>query len=366
LVCYGKKINFFITDGIRGMKNLHNYAYRISRQSRNQKNRHISPVIWFTGLSGSGKSTLANALETYLFNEGYKTYVLDGDNVRMGLNKDLGFSDNDRKENIRRISEVANLFTDSGTLTITAFISPFKEDRNLAREILGKNFIEIWVKADLETCESRDPKGLYKKARLGEIKNFTGIDSPYEEPENPELTIDTSELSIEDSIDKIISYLNKKINIWPKTNHGGDPTNNTDEKRAIFIGRYQPYHFGHIQLIQQKLNEGIGALIMVRDIEPDEKNPFTTEQTVDMIQKYHAAKGDDVKVIIIPDIESVNYGRGVGYEINEFTPPDNIGFISATKIRESIFTGNDEWKSMVDSSIQYDVVKYLLENEKGK
>ena len=149
--------------------------------------------------------------------------------------------------------------------------------------------------------------------------------------------------------------------MWSKVNHGGQPTNNTDKKYAIFVGRYQPYHSGHIELIQQKLDEGIPALIMVRDIAPDEKNPFTTEQTVSMIEKYHAAKKDDVKVIIIPDIESVNYGRGVGYEINEFTPPDTIGFISATKIRESIKNGDDSWRTMVDESIQEDVIKNLME-----
>ena len=147
--------------------------------------------------------------------------------------------------------------------------------------------------------------------------------------------------------------------MWSKVNHGGEPTNNPDKKRAIFIGRYQPYHSGHIELINQKLNEGVPALIMVRDIEPDEKNPFTTEQTVEMIKKYHQSKGDDVEVMIIPDIESVNFGRGVGYEINEYTPPDNIGFISATKIRQSIKDGDDSWKNMVDESIQEDVIKYL-------
>ena len=150
---------------------------------------------------------------------------------------------------------------------------------------------------------------------------------------------------------------------WEKKNHGGEPTKNKDKKYAIFIGRYQPYHYGHINLIQQKLDEGIPALIMVRDIEPDEKNPFTTEQTVNMIQKYHDSKGDEVKVVIIPDIESVNYGRGVGYEINEYIPTEEVGFISATKIRESINSGDDSWKNMVDKSIQEDVKKYLNENK---
>lgn len=150
---------------------------------------------------------------------------------------------------------------------------------------------------------------------------------------------------------------------WEKKNHGGEPTKNKDKKYAIFIGRYQPYHYGHINLIQQKLDEGIPALIMVRDIEPDEKNPFTTEQTVNMIQKYHDSKGDEVKVVIIPDIESVNYGRGVGYEINEYIPTEEVGFISATKIRESINSGDDSWKNMVDESIQEDVKKYLNENK---
>jgi cytidyltransferase-like protein len=147
--------------------------------------------------------------------------------------------------------------------------------------------------------------------------------------------------------------------MWAKQNHGGQPTSNPDKKYAIFIGRYQPYHYGHIELIQQKLNQGIPALIMVRDIAPDEKNPFTTEETVSMIEKYHSAKGDDVKVMIIPDIESVNYGRGVGYEINEFIPTGDIAFISATKIRDSIKNGDDNWKEMVHESIQQDVINYL-------
>jgi len=150
---------------------------------------------------------------------------------------------------------------------------------------------------------------------------------------------------------------------WDVRNHGGNPTTNESKKYAIFIGRFQPYHQGHISLIMQKINQGISALIMVRDIAPDAKNPFTTEQTVEMIKKYHAAKGHDVRVIIIPDMESVNFGRGVGYEINEFAPPEDIGWISATKIRNSIKEENNDWKMLVDESIQGDVEKYLLASE---
>ena len=149
--------------------------------------------------------------------------------------------------------------------------------------------------------------------------------------------------------------------MWKKINHGGDPTKNIGKKYAIFVGRYQPYHYGHIELIKQKLNQGIPVLIMVRNIEPDERNPFTTEQTVNMIKKYHAVHNHDVKVMIIPDIESVNYGRGVGYEINEYQPPPESGamFISATKIRDSIRNKDNSWKTMVDESLHEDIESYL-------
>lgn len=146
---------------------------------------------------------------------------------------------------------------------------------------------------------------------------------------------------------------------WTFTNYGHPDIKPDNGKRAIFIGRYQPYHIGHVSLIKQKLDNGVPCLIMVRDIPPDDKNPFTTEQTVDMIKKYHESKGDDVVVMIIPDIESVNWGRGVGYEMNEFSPPENIGWVSATKIRASVTEGKDEWRELVDESIQEDVVKYL-------
>ncbi len=180
----------------------------IKKEERQKRNGHKSCILWFTGLSGAGKSTLANALEQQLFRQGKASYILDGDNVRHGLNKGLGFSDEDRKENIRRIGEVAKLFVDAGTVVCTAFISPFKEDRDRVRELVEEGeFIEVYVRCSLEACEQRDPKGLYKKARAGEIPSFTGISSPYEEPESPELIIDSDKLSVEESIETIITYL---------------------------------------------------------------------------------------------------------------------------------------------------------------
>jgi adenylylsulfate kinase len=180
----------------------------ITKAERRNRNGHHSCVLWFTGLSGSGKSTIANAVSKKLFELGIQNYVLDGDNIRHGLNKDLGFSSEDRTENIRRIGEVAKLFVDSGQFLLTAFISPFQQDRDNVRNILEQNeFIEIYVKCPLEECEKRDPKGLYKKARNGEIRDFTGIDSPYEEPYSPELVIETHLYSIEECAEQVISYL---------------------------------------------------------------------------------------------------------------------------------------------------------------
>jgi len=194
------------------LKNITKHTYHISKADRNKQNAHHSFVIWFTGLSGSGKSTIANHLEKKLFDLGVKTYSLDGDNIRSGLNKGLSFTEEDRTENNRRISEVAKLFIDAGLVTITAFISPLEDDRKKAREIIGdENFIEIFVNTPLEVCEARDVKGLYKKARRGEIDNFTGISSPYEAPVNSDIEIQTENESIEESVEKIFSFLKEKL-----------------------------------------------------------------------------------------------------------------------------------------------------------
>ena len=196
--------------------NLHTVTHRIAADHRATRNGHRGGVLWFTGLSGSGKSTLAMAVEQELFQRGYNVYVLDGDNVRQGLNSNLGFSPEDRAENIRRIGEVAALFSDAGLITITSFISPYRADRRRARNAAKDTFHEIYIKADLATCEMRDPKGLYLKARRGEIPEFTGISAPYEEPESAELIVDTAQLSVEASVATIVEYVENNFVIARK------------------------------------------------------------------------------------------------------------------------------------------------------
>ena len=187
------------------------HEHHVTKEERSKIKEQKPCILWFTGLSGSGKSTIANAVEVKLFELQKHTYLLDGDNVRMGLNKGLTFSDADRVENIRRIGEVSKLFVDAGVIVLTAFISPFMQDRQQVRDLVEDGeFIEVFVDTPLEVCESRDPKGLYKKARNGEIPNFTGISSPYEAPKNPEIHIDNDGLSIEEAADVVVKYLTTK------------------------------------------------------------------------------------------------------------------------------------------------------------
>jgi adenylylsulfate kinase len=189
------------------------HEHLVKKEDREKLLKQKGVVLWFTGLSASGKSTVANEVSFQLFKAGKLSYVLDGDNIRHGLNKNLGFSPQDREENIRRISEVAKLFADAGIIAITAFISPYRKDRDFGRSLLpAGNFIEIYVDASIETCEIRDPKGLYKKAKAGEIKEFTGISAPYEAPLQPEITLDANSLSIEAEVNHVMIYL-KRLNI---------------------------------------------------------------------------------------------------------------------------------------------------------
>lgn len=193
-------------------ENIVSHNYFVTRDDRRILNNQNSFLIWFTGLSGSGKSTLASALESKLYQEGIKTYALDGDNIRKGINGDLTFSPEDRKENIRRIAEIANLFVDSGIVVLAAFVSPYKKDRKNIESIVGKdNFVEVFVNTSIEECENRDVKGLYKRARLGEIKDFTGVNAPYEAPDNPDIEIVTDGLTIEESVEKIYDKIKVKL-----------------------------------------------------------------------------------------------------------------------------------------------------------
>lgn len=186
------------------------HQHAVTCTEREKLNGHKGAVLWFTGLSGCGKSTIANAVDRQLHDRGIHTFLLDGDNIRMGLNKNLAFSPEDRTENIRRIGEVAKLFCASGTLVLTAFISPYKVDRDQVRELLEKGqFLEVYVKASLETCELRDPKGLYKRARAGEIKGFTGIDAPYEAPESAEVILDSDSKSVDELANEVVAYLER-------------------------------------------------------------------------------------------------------------------------------------------------------------
>lgn len=188
------------------------HNYKVNKDERNKAFNHKSLVVWFTGLSGSGKSTLANAVENQLFQGGKHTYILDGDNVRAGLNADLDFTEDGRIENIRRIGEVANLFVDAGVIVLSAFVSPFQKDRQKVKEIVGdENFIEVFVNCPLEVCEQRDVKGLYKKARAGIIKNFTGISSPFEEPENPNVEVRTHIDTLEECTSQILKEINNRL-----------------------------------------------------------------------------------------------------------------------------------------------------------
>jgi len=194
------------------MENIIPHDHTITQADRIERSGFKPVLIWFTGLSGSGKSTLAGALEVYLHTQGVPTYLLDGDNIRSGLNKDLDFSEGSRQENIRRISEVSGLFLDAGVVVLTAFISPFRSDRQAARELVGEeNFFEVFVECPIEVCEERDVKGLYAKARRGEIKNFTGIDSPFEEPQNPTIKVNTAEEDLEECLHHLINKIVPKL-----------------------------------------------------------------------------------------------------------------------------------------------------------
>lgn len=308
------------------MKNLQNSGY----------------VIWLTGLSGSGKSTIAQQLVKDL-KSSHRTAergikVLDGDEVREHLNSDLGFSKADRDENIKRISYAAKCVADAGGVAIVAAISPYAEARGKARQLIGDyRFIEVHVATPLETCEARDVKGLYKKARAGEIKEFTGISDPYEAPESPEVTV-TTDCFVEDASSKIFEYVVKHVD---------------HHTYALYIGRWQPFHKGHENIIRRSLDNHENVLIGVRATPTDESNPLTTAEVTECIEQVFAQEiyEGSVRIMTMPDIHAVCIGRKVGYEVRRFDPPENIKAISATKIRALIKAGDINWREYVSEAL---------------
>lgn len=303
-----------------------------------------------TGLSGAGKTTLSYNVKRELLRRGLKTEVIDGDEYRANLSKELGFSREDRVENIRRLAFVGQKLSQNGVIVMLSAINPYDEVRCEIREKIP-SAKTVWLDCDLETLRQRDTKDLYRRASLPDghpekLHNLTGVNDPFEIPADADLVIETHKETEEQSTEKLLQFVLENISPKAKTT-----------PRALFIGRWQPFHNGHRWLIDQKLKNGIPVLIAVRDVEPDEQNPLTTDQTVEILGRFYA--GEDVEIIVIPNIESVNFGRSVGYEINEFTPPDEIGNISATQIRNGVRTKDDAWKEKVDEKIHDLVIKYL-------
>lgn len=306
--------------------------------------------IQLTGLSGAGKTTLSYNVKQQLEKLGLKVEVIDGDDYRQTLCKDLGFSKADRIENIRRLGFVGKVLARNNVVVILSAINPYEEARKELKENIPQNKT-VWIDCGLETLQERDTKGLYERAFLPEnhpdkLNNLTGVNDPFETPEDADLIIKTDAESVEESSAKLLNFILE--NIEPRR---------SNKPKALFIGRWQPYHNGHRWLIEQKLSQKIPVLIAVRDVAPDEKNPLTTEQTIEILKTFY--DGEDVEIITISNIESVNFGRAVGYEINEFTPTEDIGNISATEIRKHLGEKSDAWKEKVDERIHDLIVKYL-------
>lgn len=303
-----------------------------------------------TGLSGAGKTTLSYGVKRELERRGFKTEVIDGDEYRATLSKDLGFSREDRIENIRRLAFVGQKLSQHGVIVILAAINPYDEIRREIREKIP-SAKTVWLDCDLQILEQRDTKGLYRRALLPDghpekLANLSGVNDPFEIPIDADLILKTDKETEAESTERLLRFILENI---------GQNAHKT--ARALFIGRWQPFHNGHRWLVDQKLKNNIPVLIAVRDVEPDDQNPMTTDQTVEILRRFY--DGEDVEIIVIPNIESVNFGRKVGYEINELTPPDEIGNISATEIRDGLRKKDDTWRAKVDAKIHDLIVKYL-------
>jgi len=294
----------------------------------------MSKCLFLTGIPCSGKTTIAKELMKYY----PRVQLLDGDEIRdTPISAGAGFTPEDRKRHLLRVGYLAKMFVDQGIWTICSFVSPLKEVRNEIRSMFKEgDFLEIYVDPGIEECKKRDVKGMYAKAIKGEIKNFTGISAPYEAPDNPELVIDTSKESetVEVSAARILEIASP-----------------FDDPVSIFIGRWNGvYHNGHDHIVHEPLKKGRRVLMLIRNVEPDEKNPMTASEVKEMLD-FRFQDDSRVETMIIPDVKSVEYGRGVGYEVNEIKVDKKIAGISGTECRKLIAEGNDSWKEFVPGRI---------------
>jgi adenylylsulfate kinase len=309
-------------------------------------------IVQLTGLSGAGKSTIADGCKQKLISLGLNCEVIDGDQYRNTISKGLGFSEADRKENIRRLGFMAHVLARNEVIAIIAAINPYEEVRTELKDKYP-NVKTVWINCPINELQKRDTKGLYQRALLSPdhqnyLPNFTGISDPFDQPENPDLTIHTDQENHENSVDHLFYFILEELEkLEPPTT----------APNALFVGRWQPFHDGHKWLIDQKLQQNIPVVVGVRNKPRDESNPFSTYETVMMIQKVY--EDQPVKVMVIPDIESVNYGRAVGYEVNCFSPPEHIEHISGSGIRKSYFAGEEKWKNLINAKIHH-LIEFFL------
>lgn len=291
----------------------------------------MSKVLWLTGLPCSGKTTIGLGVVRRLKDLGQEAMLLDGDIMRSTvISQGLGFSKKDRRTHLLRMADIANLLAQNGVTVVAAFVSPYRDVREEVYNRIHAPLLEVFVDAPVGECRYRDVKGMYGKAIAGDLQDFTGVHAPYHKPENPDIHLFTKKETVEESVERVLY----ESGVLPSMKPG-----------ALFIGRWQPFHNGHDYLVRKALEDDKKVIIGIRRTEPGEKNPLTVAQRKEIIEAIYA--DDDVEVVVVPDIESVNIGRKVGYDVNRIDAPETVEGISATNIRAMIESGDDSWTAFV-------------------